>query len=583
MKAVWRDASPRQAWALEQEGAHPLLARLWAARGVTHLHEVQPDWAHLLPPGDLLGSRQAAHVLAGAMTKEKKMCIVADYDCDGATACAVAIRGLRALGARHVDYLVPNRLQDGYGLTPTISERVAATGANVLITVDNGIASPDGVARAQELGLEVVITDHHLAGDELPQAQALVNPNQPGCAFQSKHLAGVGVMFYVLLALRQYLREQGVWTQATQPRLDGLLPLVALGTVADVVSLDANNRRLVAQGLQRIRQGQMPVGMRALFEVAGRSFQAATTFDLGFTLGPRINAVGRLADMRLGIAALVTDDARAAQEMAVQLDAINRERRHIETQMREEAEKTLTSLGFSSATNGAESPTSSVSQAQAARVCCVFDERFHEGVVGIVAGRLKDQYHRPTFVFARSTAPGQADCLKGSGRSIPGFHLRDALDWISKRHPGLILRFGGHAMAAGCTLKAEHLSTFEAAFEAVAQAGLNDELLKRTVWVDGPLEPAHCRVEVAELLQAQIWGQGFAAPLFCQSVQVSSQRLLADKHLGLSLRTPEGMSVQAVWFGRTEPLPPQATVLFRLSCNDWNHQKRVQWVIEGQV
>ncbi len=576
MKVLQREASPKQAWVLEQAGAHPFLARLWAGRGVRNLEEVQPDWAHLLSPDELLGSAQAAHILAQAITEQKRLCIVADYDCDGATACAVAIRGLRLLGAHYLDYLVPDRLKDGYGLTPTISERVAQTGAQVLITVDNGIASPQGVARAHELGMQVIITDHHLAGDELPQAEAIVNPNQPNCPFKSKNLAGVGVMFYVLLALRRVLREQGRWGTDTQsqPRLDGLLPLVALGTVADVVSLDANNRRLVAQGLQRIKQGHMPLGMQALFQVAGRSFQTANTFDLGFTLGPRINAAGRLADMRLGIETLLCDDWEAARTMATQLDVLNRERRDIEAQMREEAEKTLSTLRLTLETNDPSTHTD--------HGCCLFDESFHEGVVGIVAGRLKDQYHRPTFVFARSQAPGQTDCFKGSGRSIVGFHLRDSLDWISKRYPSLILRFGGHAMAAGCTIKADAWPLFQAAFQEVAQNWLTADLLGQTVVVDGPLDACNSRIDVAELLQDQIWGQGFPAPLFCQEVEVLTQRLLAEKHLGLSLRC-QNTTVQAVWFGRTEPLPPKATIVFRLACNEWNHEKRVQWVIESAI
>mgnify|MGYP000850506557 FL=1 len=416
MKFEVRDIPPRSAWALEQAGVHPLLARLYAARGVCSADELDPTLARLLPPAGLKGAAEAATLLADAIAADERLCIVADYDCDGATACAVGLRGLRALGAQNVGYLVPNRVVDGYGLTPPIAERVAATGAKVLITVDNGIASVEGVARARELGLKVLVTDHHLPGAELPGADVIVNPNQPECTFESKALAGVGVMFYVLLGLRAELRTRGVFDNATQPKLDTLLPLVALGTVADVVPLDANNRRLVAQGLQRIRAGQMPAGVQALITAAGRDARKAGTFDFGFALGPRINAAGRLADMTLGIELLTTDDAARAGELARQLDAINRERREIEGGMREQAMQIAGGL-----LDPSESPPPALA---------VYDPDFHEGVVGIVAARLKDRWHRPTFVFAASGAPGKEHELKGSGRSIAGFHLRDALDLI---------------------------------------------------------------------------------------------------------------------------------------------------------
>ncbi len=434
MKIIARDIPPRAAWALEQAGLHPLLARLYAARGVHTSDELDDSLSRLLPPSGLQGVQQAAQLLADAIASDQRLCIVADYDCDGATACAVAVRGLRLLGARHVDYLVPDRVVDGYGLTPPIARRVKERGADLLITVDNGIASCEGVAQAKALGLAVLVTDHHLPGAELPQADAIVNPNQPGCTFPSKSIAGVGVMFYVLMQLRAELRQRGVFDAAQQPRLEPLLPLVALGTVADVVRLDTNNRRLVAQGLKRIRAGQMPPGIAALLRVAGRQAPLATTFDFGFALGPRINAAGRLADMTLGIECLLTDDAARADHLAQQLDAINRERREIEGGMREQA------LLLAEDLFGAQDePPPAVS---------VFDPDFHEGVVGIVASRIKDKLHRPTFVFAASGAPGKEHELKGSGRSIAGFHLRDALDLVAKRHPGVLLRFGGHAMAA---------------------------------------------------------------------------------------------------------------------------------------
>ena len=566
MKIINREIPPRAVWALEQAGVHPLLARLYAARGVHSKDELDDGLARLLPPDGLRGITQAATLLADAIAQDRRLCIVADYDCDGATACAVGVRGLRLLGARHVDYLVPDRVTDGYGLTPPIAERVHARGADLLITVDNGIASVEGVARAKALGLAVLVTDHHLPGPALPPADAIVNPNQPGCGFESKALAGVGVMFYVLLALRSELRARGRFDAARQPRLDALLPLVALGTVADVVRLDANNRRLVAQGLKRVRAGQMPAGMAALFRAAGRQAQAANTFDFGFALGPRINAAGRLADMTLGIECLLTDDPARADTLAQTLDAINRERREIEGDMRTQA--------FALAENlfdAAEAPPPAVS---------VFDPDFHEGVVGIVASRLKDKLHRPTFVFAASAAPGKEHELKGSGRSIPGFHLRDALDLVAKRHPGVLLRFGGHAMAAGCTIAEEHFERFEQALAQVAQEWLAPATLTRQLETDGPLAPEYRRAELADALQREVWGQGFAAPVFSEELEVLGQRLVKEKHLSLKLRH-QGEPVDAIWFGRTEPLPARALLAYRLDVNEWRGERRVQFVIEG--
>ena len=571
MKLVARDIPPRSVWALEQAGIHPLLAQLFAARGVQSPLELDDALAHLLPPGDLLGSAAAAALLANAIEADKKLCIVADYDCDGATACAVAVRGLRLLGARHVDYLVPDRVVDGYGLTPPISERVKASGADVLITVDNGIASLEGVATARALGLQVLVTDHHLPAvvngqTVLPQADVIVNPNQPGCGFASKSIAGVGVMFYVLLALRAELRQRGKFAQGAQPKLDALLPLVALGTVADVVRLDANNRRLVAQGLKRVRALAMPAGVAALFVVAGREAQSASTFDFGFALGPRINAAGRLSDMRLGIECLLSDDRSRATELAQTLDNINRERRIIEGDMREQAFAVAETLF-----DAEEEPPPAV---------CVFDPDFHEGVVGIVASRLKDKLHRPTFVFAASSAPGREHELKGSGRSIAGFHLRDALDLVAKRHPGVLLRFGGHAMAAGCTLLEEHFDTFEQGLSEVAQEWLDAATLSRRTETDGPLKPEYRRTELVDLLQAEVWGQGFAAPTFSEELEVLQQRLVGEKHLSLKLKH-QGQPVDGIWFGRTEPLPARVKLAFRLDADAWNGVRRVRFLVEA--
>ena len=566
MKIEIRDVPPRAAWALEQAGVHPLLARLFAARGVTSRDELDDGLARLLPPAGLRGVQEAAVLLADAIAAQQRLCIVADYDCDGATACAVGIRGLRLLGAQHVSYLVPDRVVDGYGLTPPIAERVAAQGADVLITVDNGIASVEGVARARELGLKVLVTDHHLPGRELPSADCIVNPNQPGCDFESKSIAGVGVMFYVLLALRAELRQRGAFDQATQPKLDALLPLVALGTVADVVRLDANNRRLVAQGLKRIRAGQLPVGLSALFSVAARASQKATTFDFGFALGPRINAAGRLADMTLGIELLLTDDAARADELARTLDGINRERREIEGGMREQAMQIAEGLF-----DVEDEPPSAIA---------VFDPDFHEGVVGIVAARLKDRLHRPTFVFAASSAPGREHELKGSGRSIPGFHLRGALDLVAKRHPGVLSKFGGHAMAAGCTIAEEHFDTFEQALQEVAAEWLDAATLTRRLETDGPLPPEYRRPDMVDTLHREVWGQGFAPPVFSEEVEVISQRLVGEKHLALKLRH-QGQPVDGIWFGHTEPLPARAQLAFRLEADEWQGVRRVRLLVEG--
>jgi len=561
-----RDVPPRSAWTLAQAGVHPLLSRLFAARGVLSPDELDDGLAKLLPPHSLKGTQEAAVLLADAMAQNQHLCIVADYDCDGATACAVALRGLRMLGAKNVSFLVPDRVVDGYGLTAPIAQRVKQVGADVLITVDNGIASMEGVAQAQTLGLKVLITDHHLPAATLPSAEVIVNPNQPSCTFESKSLAGVGVMFYVLLALRAELRGRGVFSPENQPKLDALLPLVALGTVADVVKLDNNNRRLVAQGLKRIRAGQLPPGMQALFKAAGRDARVATTFDFGFALGPRINAAGRLSDMNLGIECLITDDVAAADELARQLDAINRERRDIEGDMRQQAMDIAEGL-----LDESDDPPPAI---------CVFDPDFHEGVVGIVASRIKEKFHRPCFVFAASQAPGKEHELKGSGRSIAGFHLRDALDLMAKKHPHLLLRFGGHAMAAGCTIEEENLDLFESSFMAVAAELLSAATLQRKLQTDGPLDTQYRRAEFVEVMHREVWGQGFEPPLFSEEVDVVSQRLVGEKHLALKLKH-QGQPVDGIWFGRIEPLPSRVKLAYRLDVDEWQGQKRVRFLVEA--
>jgi single-stranded-DNA-specific exonuclease len=570
---IERDVPPRVAFALEQAGVHPLLARLFAARGIRDAEALDDSLAHLLPPSSMRGIDDASRLLADAIAREQRICIVADYDCDGATACAVALRGLALLGAApgSVAYVVPDRTVHGYGLTPAIVELARAHAPALLVTVDNGIASFEGVAHARALGIDVLVTDHHLPAmvdgvARLPEASAIVNPNQPGCEFQSKSIAGVGVMFYVLLATRAELRTRGRFDAATQPKLDSLLDLVALGTVADVVRLDANNRRLVAQGLKRIRARRMAAGVAALFAVARREPAKAAAFDFGFALGPRINAAGRLADMTLGIECLATDDAERAAELAAQLDAINRERREVEATMREQAEAALEHLLRSA---NADAPPPALA---------LFDRSFHEGVVGIVAGRLKDRLHRPTFVFALA----QDGSLKGSGRSIPGFHLRDALDLVAKRHPGVLKRFGGHAMAAGCTIDEAGLPTFEAALREVAREQLDAATRTRRLATDGPLALEYFNATTVAQLDAQVWGQAFEAPVFCDVVDVVAQRLVADKHLKLRVRH-QGQLRDAIWFGHAEPVAERVRLAYRLSLDEWNGQQRVQMVVEAAV
>jgi len=416
-----------------------------------------------------------------------------------------------------------------------------------------------------------LVTDHHLCASvdsqvSLPDADVIVNPNQPGCAFESKSIAGVGVMFYVLLALRAELRQRGVLDMANQPKLDTLLPLVALGTVADVVKLDANNRRLVAQGLKRVRALAMPAGLAALFVAASRETKTATTFDFGFALGPRINAAGRLSDMTLGIECLLTDDAGRALELAKTLDGINRERREIEGHMREQALAVAESL-FEDAV-------------QAPPAICVFDPEFHEGVVGIVASRIKDKFHRPSFVFANSGATGRSHELKGSGRSIAGFHLRDALDLVAKRYPGVLLRFGGHAMAAGCTIAEEQFETFEQGLAEVAKEWLDAATLMRRLDTDGPLKPEYCRVDLVDALHHEVWGQGFAAPTFSEEVEVVSQRLVGEKHLSLKLKH-RGQPIDGIWFGRSESLPARVKLAFRLDADSWRGERKVRFLVEA--
>ncbi|GAA4404092.1 single-stranded-DNA-specific exonuclease RecJ [Quisquiliibacterium transsilvanicum] len=549
--------------ALERAGVHPVLARLYAARGVDDSALLDPDLRGLLAPDGLRDIELAARLLAEAIDAGRPILIVADYDCDGATACAVAVRGLRMMGAR-VDYLVPNRFEHGYGLGPAIVELACAhprLGRPALIvTVDNGIASVEGVARARELGIEVLVTDHHLPGERLPDAAAIVDPNRADCGFASKHLAGVGVMFYVLLALRARLRGMSRFAAGAEPPLQALLDLVALGTVADLVRLDRNNRLLVGAGLRRIRAGQACPGLLALFQAAGRATRTAGCGDLGFAIGPRINAAGRLEDITIGIECLLADDPERAAALAARLDAINRERRGIESDMREQAIADV----------GAPPPLQ--------RTLVVCRDGWHEGVVGLVASRLKEIHHRPTVAFA--PASGEPGMLRGSGRSIPGVHLRDTLDLVSKRHPDMIPRFGGHAMAAGLSLPAGALAAFAEAFEQAILESADPACFERSLLTDGPLAPAELGLELAEAIDRGVWGQGFPAPLFSDVVEVAGQRLVKDRHLKLDLRLA-GRRIDAIAFGRTDPLPRRARIAYRLERNDYRGVAELQLVVEA--
>lgn len=564
MTAITNRSCPAPArTALEQAGLTPAWARLYAARGITHPDQVSHRLPQLLPPADLLHIEDAAGLLADAIRDNRRLLIVADYDADGATACAVGVRGLRMLGAQ-VDYLVPNRLEHGYGLTPDIVNLAAARHPDLLVTVDNGIAAVEGVAAANALGIPVLVTDHHLPGDALPDAACIVNPNQPGCMFASKNLAGVGVMFYVLLALRAELRQRGAYANQAEPDLRTLLDLVALGTVADVVKLDANNRTLVAQGLARMRAGKAGSGINALFRAAGRDPARATVFDLGFMLGPRLNAAGRIDDMALGIECLLADDPATAQQLAQQLDTLNRARREVEAGMLEEA------LAILATFNPDESHT-----------LTAFQPGWHIGVIGILASRLKDKYHRPTIVFASTAkldpAPaGQSvDELKGSGRSIPGLNLRDALDLVDKRHPGLITRFGGHAMAAGLSIPAGSHEAFGLAFEAVVSELIDPAVLEGVIETDGELDAADHSYALAEQLEHAVWGQGFPAPLFRGVFDVTAQRVVGEKHLKLKL-TRNGDVFEAMHFFHSDPLPERIHAVYALMPNEFNGQQSLQ-------
>ena len=558
---VVRKAPPQAVQRLIDTGMMELLAHIYAARGIDDSVQLETGLERLLPYAQLKHAQHMATILADAIAARRKLLIVADYDADGATACAVGVRGLSALGAQ-VDFIVPNRFEYGYGLTPEIVRLAKLSEPDILITVDNGIASVEGVAEAKRLGMEVLVTDHHLPGDALPDALCIVNPNQPGCDFPSKNLAGVGVMFYVLLALRAELRVRGAYTDQPEPNLGNLLDLVALGTVADVVKLDTNNRILVQQGLQRIRAGRACCGIQALLQIARKPAAQVSVYELGFIIGPRLNAAGRLQDMSLGIRCLLTDDPGEAAHIAKQLDELNRTRREIEAGMQEAA---LAALEQTQASTHGYTLT-------------LFDATWHQGVVGILASRLKDKFHRPVIAFARAQAEQTGGELKGSGRSIAGLHLRDALDLVSKRYPLLLQKFGGHAMAAGVSLHEADLPAFQSAFEAVVQELLSPADLERVIETDGSLQAQLCRIETAQTLEQQVWGQGFPAPQFCDVFEVAQQRVVGEKHLKLTL-TRDGQRFEAMLFSHADALPPRIEAVYRLSVNEFNGARTLQLIL----
>ena len=544
------------AHSLTASGLHPVLARIYAARGIAQPAQLETRLTGLIPFDSLKNIHAAAQRLADAIARQERILVVADYDADGATACAVALRGLALLGGS-ADYLVPNRFEYGYGLTPEIVRLAAERRPDLIVTVDNGIASVAGVAEAKRLGIEVLVTDHHLPGDELPEA-LIVNPNQPGCPFPSKNLAGVGVMFYVLLALRAELRARGIFSADTAPNLAQLLDIVALGTVADVVRLDANNRILVEQGLRRMRAGRACAGIRALFQAAARDPARASAFDLGFMVGPRLNAAGRLEDMSLGIACLLTDDAAAALAIAQRLHALNAERRSIEADMQETALASLDAIETSDSYS-----------------LVLFDPGWHQGVIGILASRLKDKFHRPAVCFAR----GNNGEIKGSGRSIGALHLRDALDIVSKRAPDLILKFGGHAAAAGLSIRAADFERFAALFEQTVQGLLSPGDLSKVIETDGELPLETLNLELAQALDGQVWGQGFPAPSFSGVFRVAQQRVVGEKHLKLRLEMA-GQLFESILFFRDQPLPERIHAVYRPEMNLYNGSASLQLKLE---
>lgn len=550
---------------------HPVLQRVYAHRGISTFADLARTPDKLLPFQTLKGIDSAVHLLLNALRDQRRLVIVGDFDADGATSTATLLSGFHMLGFLHVDFLVPNRFEYGYGLSPEIAQLAIAQGAELIVTVDNGISAIEGVAAAKAAGLQVIVTDHHLAGTQLPDADAIVNPNQPGCGFASKALAGVGVAFYLLLALRAAMREQGYFVNQTEPNLATLLDLVALGTVADVVPLDSNNRLLVHLGLQRIRGGKVRPGIQALIDIAKRQAHKLTASDFGFALAPRLNAAGRLDDMSIGIGCLLANDLSKARQIAAELDSLNLERREIEQGMQTEALAFLSRLSF----DGKALP----------KALCLYQADWHQGVIGILAGRVKELYHRPVIAFAQ----GDDNQLKGSARSVHGVHIRDLLDEISTRWPGLILKFGGHAMAAGLTIAADKLSLFEQAFTEIAEKSIADELLTSVIYSDGELSASDLSMELAEALQqAGPWGQAFPEPVFHGKFRLLQQRLLGEKHLKIVLQASDGKLLDAIWFNCDYKAWPNPNIqwvelAYQLDINEFRDQQNLQLMVKHMV
>ena len=547
--------------ALTNRGFPEPLARALAARHVTSPSDLDYEFKEMLSPWDLKNCREAGEAIADAIWKQKKIVIIGDYDCDGATAVSVGILGLQALGAFNVSYLIPDRDKDGYGLSPQLVDRAAAAGAELIITVDNGISSVAAVEHAKTLGIEAVVTDHHLPGDEIPDT-LVVNPNQRGDTFPSKSLAGVGVIFYVLIAVRSALRAKGAYPNGKQPNLQHLIDLVALGTVADVVPLDRNNRILVSKGLDSIRAGKMQPGVSALLSVAGKNAHRISANDLGYILGPRINAAGRLDSINKGVECLTSYDYNTALFYAKELDQINAERRNREVSMQSDAILSLQTISVDDSNS-----------------IVLKGDDWHAGIIGLVASRIKEQTYRPVIAFAPSEENGE-HVLKGSGRSIPGIHLRDALDRVSKLSPGLILKFGGHAMAAGLTIRKDAFDEFKELFARAVKELSDPEMFERNIVTDGELRASDFNIELVEAIRKHVWGQAFPEPLFANQFKVLSQRVLKDQHLKLSLEV-DGREIQAIWFRHKRGLPPTVRLAYKLDINDFRGRQSVQLIIEG--
>jgi len=557
-----RTSQPQAVISLTNAGIDPTLANLFAARGIADVSELDTGMEGLLPPSSMLNAERAGRILAKAIKTDKKILVACDFDVDGCSAGAVAIRGLKMMGAKHVNFKMPLRNLHGYGLGKLLVQEIHQQFApDIILTVDCGVSSYEGIDEANKLGIFTLISDHHLcaADKPLPNAMCIVNPQQPGDEFKSKNIAGVGVIFYVMLALRAELRAQDYFTQSgiPDPNLATLLDLVALATIADVVKLDSNNRRLVANGIRRIKAGRACAGINALLEVAGKEREKVTATDLAFLISPRINSAGRLEDASLGVQCLTTDDTRVASDIATRLNALNAERKDIESQMKESAEIALEEVDVSGRFS-----------------LVMHDPSWHQGVIGILASRLKDRYGLPTIIFAK----GDDGILKGSGRSIPGLHLRDAMDIVDKRHPGIFKAFGGHSAAAGASIVESRFDEFVMAFEKVVRELIDESVLQQVIETDGNLPNESMTIETIDKIEKNVWGQGFPEPLFDDEFVVIEQQILKDKHLKLKV-AKNGAAFPAIWFFRKELLPGQARLVYSLSANEFRGEKTVQLMV----